>query len=573
MAEPEQISVTEESRNPLRRIGKTVRRIDPVGWLPATATVAREAVRHPRDIAQAGAKYAKTMAKVPPASVVRLFKHDSVPPVDPGPRDKRFADPTWDANPIFFGIRQAYLATCNLVDDVAAAGKDNVDYLTIARAEQFIKLVQNIASPTNFAPTNPEVLSKAMQTGGKSLFSGARFAADDVIHRGGRPLKVDRNDFAMGETLAATEGKVVFRNNICELIQFSPQTAKVHQNPVLFSPPWINKYYVMDLAPERSLAEWAIRHGRTVFVISYKNPDKSMRSTTFADYLRDGSINAISVIKQITGAAKIDIVGLCLGGVSASIATAYLAAKGDDSVNSLTLLNTMLDYSAPGELGMMTDPGSVGELERRMSTKGYLSGDDLAFTFDLMRSRDLIFNYVVSRWLKGEAPPAFDILAWNEDSTHLTAAFHGEYMRNLYTANALIKGEFTLDGCHLDLGKIDMPLYMVSAINDHIVPWQAAYAAVNAFGAPVRYVLSSGGHIAGVVNPPMPKAWLEVAEEGPNPDDPQQWREQATRVTDTWWHDWITWSEAHGGPMIDPPPMGSKKYPAIADAPGTYVLT
>ncbi|MEO6956470.1 MAG: alpha/beta fold hydrolase [Antricoccus sp.] len=573
MTEAGQKSAAENSRGPTGRIAKVVRRVDPIGWLPATAAVAREAVRHPRDIAQAGAKYASTMAKVPPASVVRLFKSDSVPPVDPGPRDKRFADPTWDANPIFFGIRQAYLATCNLVDEVAALGKENVDQMAVARAEQFIKLLQNVASPTNFAPTNPEVLSKAMQTGGKSLFSGARFAADDLRHRGGRPLKVDRNDFEMGKTLAATKGQVVFRNNICELIQFAPQTAKVHQNPVLFSPPWINKYYVMDLAPERSLAEWAVRHGRTVFVLSYKNPDTSMASTTFSDYLRDGSINAISVIKQITGANKIDIVGLCLGGVSATIATAYLAAKGDESVNSLTLLNTMLDYRDPGELGMMTDSGSVTALEERMSTKGYLSGDDLAFTFDLMRSRDLIFNYVVSRWLKGEPPPAFDILAWNEDSTHLTAAFHGEYMRELYTANALIKGDFVFDGVTLDLAKIDMPLYMVSAINDHIVPWQAAYSAVNAFGAPVRYVLSSGGHIAGVVNPPTPKAWLEIAEVGPNPDDPNEWREQATRASDTWWNDWITWSEAHGGPMVAPPPMGSKKHPPIADAPGSYVLT
>lgn len=554
-------------------LGKAVRRVDPIGWLPATAAVAKEAVKHPADVLQAGLKFVKTVAKVPRASIRRLVNSNDPPPVPPGPRDKRFADPTWETNPLFFGIRQAYLAACNLVDDVAKVG--TVDYMTDAKAQQFIKLVQNIASPTNFAITNPEAITKALQTGGKSLFSGARYAAEDVRERGGRPMKVDRGDFAMGKTLAATEGKVTFRNDLVELIQFAPQTPMVHETPVLFSPPWINKYYVMDLAPGRSFAEWAVKHNRTVFVLSYINPDESMRKISFEDYLLRGSINAIDVIKQITGSKKVDIVGLCLGGVSAAIASGYLHAGGDETIGSLTLLNTMLDYSAPGELGVMISPETMAQLERRMQEKGYLSGDDMSFTFDIMRANDLIFNYVVSRWLKGEPPPAFDILAWNEDSTRMTQAMYSEYMANLYGANKLANGTFTLAGTKLNLAEVTNDVYVVGAINDHIVPWQGSYTAAHLFGGKVRYVLSSGGHIAGIVNPPSPKSWFErLDDEGAQyPEDTVLWRQATTRHSDTWWRDWSDWSNARAGELVTPPKMGSAKYKPLGDAPGAYVMT
>lgn len=554
-------------------VSKAVRRIDPIGWLPATAAVAKEAAKHPADVTQAGARFVRTVAKVPRASIRRFVNSNDEPPVPPGPRDKRFADPAWDSNPFFFGIRQAYLATCNLVDEVVDAG--SVDYKTDERAKQFVKLVQNIASPTNFAITNPEVLTKALQTGGKSLFSGARYAAEDVRERGGRPKKVDRNDFEMGKTLAATPGKVVFRNDLVELIQFEPQTPTVHQTPILFSPPWINKYYVMDLAPRRSFAEWAVRHDRTVFVLSYVNPDESMRDVSFDDYLRRGSINAIDVVKEITKSPKVDVVGLCLGGVSATIASGYLRAIGDESLGTLTLLNTMLDYAAPGEMGVMISAETMAQLQDRMQQQGYLSGDDMSFTFDLMRANDLIFNYVVSRWLKGEPPPAFDILAWNEDSTHMTEAMYTEYMADLYADNKLCKGTFTLGDDTIDLSAVKNDVYVVGAINDHIVPWQASYAAVHLFGGNVRYVLSSGGHIAGIVNPPSPKAWFEVLEDSgaQYPEDPAQWRAAVTRRADTWWRDWIEWTNATAGDLVKPPKMGSAKHKPICDAPGTYVMT
>lgn len=555
------------------RLPKAIRRLDPMGWVPATAKVAGEAVKHPQEVAGAAGRLAGKMIQIPGASLRRLTSNPGAPPVDPGPRDKRFADPTWDLNPLFFGIRQGYLATCNFVDEVIDSGASRVDPLTGAKAKQFARFAQNVASPTNLAFTNPEVLSKALQTGGKSLYQGLRFASDDAVKRGGRPMKVDRANFTMGQDLAATPGKVVFRNEIAELIQYSPQTEKVHEVPILMSPPWVNKYYVMDLAPNRSFIEWAVKHERTVFVLSYVNPDQKLRNTTLNDYLENGVLNAVDVIADITGSDKLDIVGLCLGGIAASIISSYLAVERPGVVNTLSLQNTPLDLADPGELGSMLDPASVNQLEEKISKHGYLHGDDLSFTFDMMRANDLIFNYVVSRWLKGEAPPAFDILAWNEDGTHLAEAFLTDFLQRIFRDNEFAEGEFKLAGVLADPALLDCDVYIVGAINDHIVPWVTSYKSSQLFGGQPRYVLSSGGHIAGIVNPPGPKNWFEALPEGAeHPASAAEWREEATKHTGTWWEDWVDWSNSRAGELVDPPPMGSGTYPPIEDAPGTYVL-
>ncbi|WP_153505853.1 PHA/PHB synthase family protein [Cumulibacter manganitolerans] len=556
------------------RLPKAIRRLDPMGWVPATAKVAGSAFGRPQEVAASTARLVGTLARIPGASVRRLGSDPGAPPVPPSPRDKRFAEPTWDLNPAFFALRQLYLAGCAYVDELADAGARQQDPVTAAKARQFIKLAQNVASPTNFALTNPDVLGRALQTGGKSLVQGARFAGDDVRKRGGRPMKVDRDDFEVGRTLAATPGKVVYRNDLVELIQYAPQTDQVHRTPILFSPPWINKYYVMDLAPGRSFAEWAVTHNRTVFVLSYRNPDESMRAVTFDDYLEQGSLRAVEVVQQITGAEKVDVVGLCLGGISATISCAYLARTRPELIGSLTLLNTMIDCADAGELGQMITQQSMRALAERMAEKGYLAGQDMAFTFDLLRANDLIFNYVVSRWLKGEAPPAFDMLAWNEDSTHLTEAMYTQYMSTMYTENQLASGRFELLGERLDVGDIRSDVYIVGAINDHIVPWQASYASVPLFGGRVRYALSSGGHIAGIVNPPGPKAWCEIAEtDDALPATAQDWQAIATRQPMTWWEDWIRWSNERAGALVAPPALGSADHPPLEDAPGSYVFT
>jgi polyhydroxyalkanoate synthase len=384
---------------------------------------------------------------------------------------------------------------------------------------------------------------------------------------------VDTRGFTVGENLAATPGKVVFRNALMELIQYAPQTEQVHARPLLCSPPWINKYYVMDLAPERSFIEWAVRHGRTVFAISYLNPSKDMGGTSMDDYLLDGPQTALDVIQEITGAETVDIVGLCLGGALTAITAAYLTQGGDSRVGTLTLLNTMLDYAEPGALGNFTDGRTVERLIRKIERSGTLEGTSMAGTFDVLRANDLIFNYVVSNWLLGQDPPAFDILAWNSDSTRMPAKMHAFYLRNFYVNNTLAGGTMEIAGRRIDLSAIKSPTYVVSAINDHIVPWQSAYKTTSLVSGPVRFVLSSGGHIAGIVNPPSPKAWFLAHDEVDVPGSAEGWRTTAKRHAGTWWEDWTRWAAESAGEMIDPPAIGSAAHPVLDDAPGRYVHT
>jgi poly[(R)-3-hydroxyalkanoate] polymerase subunit PhaC len=481
--------------------------------------------------------------------------------------DKRFADRTWSDNPAFFAIRQAYLAAAQLAHEVLAAGSgDAVDDAKAALATGFLL---DALAPTNFLLTNPAALKRAFETGGASVAAGTRNMVDDLINNDGRPRQVDTRPFRVGENLAATPGQVVFRNDLMELIQYAPQTKQVRAVPVLASPPWINKYYVMDLAPGRSFLEWAVQHERTVFAISYRNPDASMGGTTLDDYLIHGPREALDVIGEITGSPKIDIIGLCLGGALTAMLAAYLAEKGDDRIGTITLLNTLLDYSQPGVLGAFTDEKTVARLEKQMAAKGVLEGSQMAGTFDILRANDLIFSYVVSNWLMGQDPPAFDILAWNGDSTRMPAAMHSFYLRSLYMRNELARGELELAGQRLSLASVKNDTYVVGAINDHIVPWHGSFKTTGLMGGKVRYVLSSGGHIAGIVNPPGPKAWYEATSR--THTDPEQWRAAGTKHTGSWWQDWTEWSDARAGEHIEPPAMGSRRYPALGEAPGDYV--
>jgi polyhydroxyalkanoate synthase len=325
----------------------------------------------------------------------------------------------------------------------------------------------------------------------------------------------------------------------------------------------------MDLAPGRSFIEWAVQHERTVFAISYRNPDESMRGVTLDDYLIGGPIAALDVIADITGASQIDIVGLCLGGALTAMLAAYLATTGADRIGSLTLLNTLLDYSEPGVLGAFTDEPTVARLEHQMAAKGFMDGSQMASTFDLLRANDLIFSYVTSNWLMGGQPPAFDLLAWNGDSTRLPAAMHSFYLRTLYIGNQLAKGEMELGGQHLSLQDVKSDAYVVGAVNDHIVPWQASYKATHLLGGNVRYVLSNGGHVAGIVNPPGPKARHEVA--GKNRPTAAEWLASAENHNGSWWEDWTEWAGQRAGKLTTPPPMGSRRHQVLGEAPGDYI--
>jgi polyhydroxyalkanoate synthase len=371
--------------------------------------------------------------------------------------------------------------------------------------------------------------------------------------------------------MAATPSKVVFRNELMELLQYLPQTEQVHEIPLLCSPPWINKYYVMDLSPNRSFIEWAVKHGRTVFTISYRNPTTEMSGVTLDDYLISGPREAMDVVQDITGADRVDIVGLCLGGALTAIADAYLSQAEDSRIGNLTLLNTMLDYSDPGDLKLFTDERAVDRLERQMRKEGRLKSESMASTFDVMRSNDLIFNYVVSNWLMGDKPPAFDILAWNSDSTRMPAEMHTFYLRNFYVKNLLPKGELEVAGRLVNLADIKEETYVVSAENDHIVPWRSAYRTTQLVSGPVRFVLSSGGHIAGIVNPPGSRGWYLTGDN--LPADPDGWRKTASKQDGSWWHDWAQWSSERSGDLVDPPPLGSENHPVIEAGPGRYIFS
>ena len=544
-----------------------IAQLDPADFGGSLLSVIARAARRPAEVAAAGLEFGTTLARIWPVATSRWLGSEVAPPVPVDPKDRRFADPAWDDNPGYFAVRQAYLAARRLSEDLLAAGRGNP--LADQKAQLAVGLSFDALAPTNFLATNPAAIKKAFETGGASLLAGARNLLDDLAHNGGRPRQVDTASFELGRNLAATPGHVVFRNDLMELIQYAPQTKPVRSIPLLASPPWINKYYVMDLAPGRSFIEWAVQHQHTVFAISYRNPDASMRDVTLDDYLIHGTRTALDVISDITGSGTVDIVGLCLGGVLTAMLAAYLAGTGDARIGSITLLNTLLDYSEPGVLGAFADEQTISRLETEMARTGVMEGAKMAGTFDALRANDLIFNYVVSNWLMGKSPPAFDILAWNADSTRLPAAMHSFYLRALYAHNQLAKGEMELSGQQLSLADVKNDTYIVGAVNDHIVPWPSSYKATGMLGGSVRYVLSSGGHIAGIVNPPGPKAWYEVAQR--NPEDAARWREAAEKHSGSWWQDWASWADERAGRLGPAPPMGSERYPALGEAPGDYV--
>jgi polyhydroxyalkanoate synthase subunit PhaC len=540
--------------------------LDPAGFGTALLGVLGRGLSRGPASAAALDRYWRSLAGIGPAAISVWGGGQPESPV-PLPEDRRFTDPAWRTSPFFYALRQYHAAAGQLMADLLAAGAG--DRHADAKARLAGGFLLDALAPTNFLLTNPAALKRAIETGGGSVLAGLRNLAADLIGNNGMPRQVDASGFRLGDNLAATPGKVVFRNELMELIQYAPQTASVHAIPVLASPPWINKYYIMDLAPGRSFLEWAVAHQRTVFAISYRNPDAAMRDVTLDDYLLHGPRQALDVITDITGAPKIDIVGLCLGGALTAMLAAYMSSTGDDRLGSVTLLNTMLDYAEPGALLAFTDERTVARLERQMQSTGYLGARQMAGTFDLLRANDLIFSYVVSNWLMGQQPPAFDILAWNSDSTRMPAAMHAFYLRRLYGGNELARGQLDLAGQLLSLGDVKSDAYVVGAVNDHIVPWETSYQAVHLLGGDVRYVLSSGGHIAGIVNPPGPKAWYAAA--GEYPAAAREWQAGAARQQGSWWEDWAGWAAARAGALVAPPPMGSERFPPAGDAPGDYV--
>jgi polyhydroxyalkanoate synthase len=521
-------------------------------------------LHHPDRLAKAVSELGIRQGRTGIDATMRMLGRGGTDPLAPG--DNRFSDRAWQENAFLRAIAETYLVTSAWAVELleTAQAPDMVRH----QARFSLRMALDAAAPTNLPWANPAVIKEAFDTGGRSLIAGMGNFLDDLAHNGGRPRQVDSSGFEVGRNMAATPGRVVFRNRLIELLAYEPQTELVHAQPILCSPPWINKFYIMDLAPGRSFVEYAVQHGFTVFMISYRNPDASMADTTWDDYLRLGLLAAIEQVQVLTGSEIVNLVGLCLGGTMSTVGLAYLAAHGQsERVGWMTLTNTLVDFSIPGDLGVFTDEAGIAKLEQAMHKRGFLDGSSLAQTFDWLRGNDLVWNYVVSNWFMGRKPPAFDLLAWNGDSTNMPAAMHSQYLRACYLRNLLVDADaFSIAGTSIDLGRIRQPLYVLGAEADHIAPWRGGYLTTQCVGGEVRYTLSSSGHIAGIVNPPgNEKAgyWTAPARRGESADD---WLAGAERVKGSWWDHWVAWAAARSGAMVAPP-----RLPKGEPAPGSYV--
>ncbi len=422
--------------------------------------------------------------------------------------------------------------------------------------------------PANFLPTNPEALRVTFETGGANLVRGFHHLLQDLC--AGEIRVADRGQFSIGEDLATTPGEVVARNALCELIQYAPADREAHGVPILILPPWINKYYVMDLRPGQSLVEYLVAQGFTVFLLSWRNPDPSFERYTLEDYLRLGPLQALAAVCAITGVPRVHLAGYCIGGTLLAITLAYLEAQGKNIAASGTLFTSLQDFAEVGETALFISEDQLDDIEERMAEKGYLDAAELGSIFRLMRSNDLIWHFYVERYLLGREPPASDLLYWSVDGTRLPRAMHAYYLRKLYLENKLVQpGALSMMGQGIDLGRVRCPCYVVAALDDHIVPWRSAHKAQALFSGPTRFILSQSGHITGIINPPAAGRGAYFTNERPVAED---WLKTAERHTGSWWPDWVRWLETHSGEKRPVPPMGSAQYPSLGPAPGRYVL-
>lgn len=489
--------------------------------------------------------------------------------------DRRFKHEAWDKEPAFEYMKETYLFVSDWLQNLSeeARGLSPEDRKKIQfNTRQFASAI----SPTNFVWTNPEVLEKTVETGGENLLHGFQNLLSDM-ERGKGKLKIsmtDQNAFTVGKNIAASKGKVVFRNQLFELIQYSPTTEKVHKTPILFVPPWINKFYVLDLKPENSLIKWVVDKGYTLFVISWVNPDKSEADIGFADYMRKGVLVALDEVLAITKEDKINLLGFCIGGILLTTTLAYLAAKGDDRVNSATLLATMINLSDAGEMSVFVDDEQLHSLQQKVQERGYMAGEEMSGMFNMMRENDLVWSFVVNNYLMGHDPVPFDLLYWNADSTRMPAKMIIEYLTDFYRDNAFMnKGRLVVDDTVIDVSNIETPVYMVATKDDHIAPWKACYEGNKAFSGKKKFVLGASGHIAGIVNPPGKKKYCYWTNKSRSViENPDEWMEGAKMKDGSWWDDWEKWLSRRSGELIKARRPGGKGRKALADAPGTYVL-
>jgi len=495
---------------------------------------------------------------------------DEAPVVSGVAKDRRFADPSWTSSPVYDYLRQAYVLNSRFLNNLADI-LPSEDIKESARIRFLTSQFVDALSPSNFAATNPEVIQKALQTEGRSITEGINNLLKDLAK--GRISTSDETAFEVGKNLATTEGAVIYENELIQLIQYAPLTAKVGKRPLLITPPCINRFYIMDLQPESSLVRFAVEAGHTVFLISWKNPGKEDAQRTWDNYLELGPFSAIPVVQAVTGSKTMNMLGFCIGGTLLSSALAVLAAKGEKPAASLTLLTTMLDFVDTGDIDIFVDAQSVAAREAAIGKGGLLEGRELMTMFSSLRPNDLVWPYVSGNYLLGNTPQAFDILYWNADSTGLPGPMACWYLRNTYLENRLrVPGELKLCDQPVDLGRLDMPTYLFAAREDHIVPWQTAYLVTRLLPGPHRFVLGASGHIAGVINPASKNRrsyWVDGDLKG----DASQWEAAATEKSGSWWTDWAAWlSDFKGGEKAAPKALGDKSHTPIEPAPGRYVI-
>jgi polyhydroxyalkanoate synthase subunit PhaC len=518
------------------------------------------------------AKIAKAYLDLWGSSVRRLAGEEALPAITPSPRDKRFSDPEWKSNQFFDFMMQLYLLTTEWAHDLVRQA-DGLDPHTRKKAEFYVKQITNALAPSNFVLTNPEVLRETLSSNGDNLVRGMKMLAED-IEAGRGTLRIRQSDpfnLVVGVNMATTSGKVIFQNELMQLIQYTPSTETVLRTPLLIVPPWINKFYILDLKPEKSFIKWCVDQGITVFVISWVNPDKSLGAKTWEDYMKQGPLAAMDAIERVTGEMKVHTMGYCVGGTMLATTLAWLAEKRRVRVTSATFLAAQVDFTHAGDLLVFVDEDQISALERDMQASGVLEGSKMAMAFNMLRSNDLIWSYVVSNYLKGQPPSSFDLLHWNSDATRMPAANHSYYLRNCYLENRLSAGSMVLDNTLLDLSKIKVPVYNLATREDHIAPADSVLYGSQFFGGPVKFVLSGSGHIAGVVNPPSSGKYQFWTNDKIADVTLADWLKGAQEHKGSWWPDWRQWLENIDAELVAAREVGVEALPPIEDAPGSYV--
>jgi polyhydroxyalkanoate synthase len=548
------------------------RGLDPVQVGSAFIDFTTRLMSNPAELAQAQFDLWQDYVRLWQATTSRMMGHETEPVIAPERTDRRFKDPAWNDNALFDYIKQSYLLAARfLLERTRSNGQ--ADDKTSQKLEFYTRQFVDALAPSNFVVTNPEVLRATIETRGENLLRGLKNMLED-LERGNGKLSIRMTDldaFEIGKNIATTPGKVVYQNELMQLIQYTPSTKQVYRRPLMIIPPWINKFYILDLQPKNSFIKFAVDQGFTLFVLSWVNPDARLAHKSFEDYMFEGPLAALDAIEQATGEREVTAIGYCLGGTLLAATLARMDAQGDDRIKAATFFTSLVDFRDPGELGVFIDEEQLKAIEATMAERGYLEGAEMAKTFNLLRANDLIWSFVINNYLLGKDPFPFDLLYWNSDSTRMPAAMHSFYLRKFYHENRLIEpGGICLGGVPIDLRRVRLPIYWVSTREDHIAPWKSTYPATQIYQGPKRFVLAGSGHIAGVVNPPASGKYGYWTN-NELPPDPEDWLEGAEHHEGSWWEDWAAWNAQHSGEKVPAREPGGGKLPILEDAPGSYV--